>query len=78
MQVHIKLFSRFRDYLPREARGETIIKLPDGATVAHLLDHLGLVGRVKLIAINDKPETDRDRILCDGDTVRIFPVVVGG
>lgn len=78
MHAHVKLFSRFREHLPCEARGEANIELPDGATVAHLLDHLGLVARVKLLTINDEPETNWDRILHDGDMVRIFPVVVGG
>jgi sulfur carrier protein ThiS len=78
MQVHVKLFSRFREHLPREAKGETTIELPDDATVDALLAHLGITGRVQLITINEQPETDRLRVLSDGDDVRIFPVVVGG
>ncbi len=78
MHVHVKLFSRFRERLPREARGQATIELPDGASVSHLLDHLGIVGRVQLITVNDEPETDRARPLYDGDKVRIFPFVVGG
>ena len=78
MQVRVKLFSRFREYLPRPAHGEATIELPAGATVDHLLAHLGLVERVQLIAVNDEPESDRGRVLHDGDVVRIFPVVVGG
>jgi sulfur carrier protein ThiS len=46
--------------------------------VADLLDHLSIGQRVKLITINDEPETDQEQILHNGDTVRIFPVVVGG
>lgn len=78
MQVHVKLFSRFREHLPREARGEATLDLPDGATVGDLLDRLGIVRRVQLIAINDQPETDRARVLREGDRVRVFPFVVGG
>jgi len=78
MRVHVKLFSRFREHLPREAHGEATIDLRDGATVADLLDHLSIVQRVKLITINDHPEATRERILHEGDIVRIFPVVVGG
>jgi molybdopterin converting factor small subunit len=33
---------------------------------------------VKLITINDEPQSDREQLLYDGDIVRIFPVVVGG
>jgi sulfur carrier protein ThiS len=78
MQVHVKLFSRFREHLPPEARGEATIELPAGATVEHLLDHLGIGRRVRFIAVNGERENDRDRVLCDGDAVRIFPIVVGG
>jgi molybdopterin converting factor small subunit len=78
MELHVKLFSRFRERLPREARGEATIELSGGATVGHLLDHLGIVRRVQLITINGEPETDRARLLHDGDSVHIFPFVVGG
>jgi molybdopterin converting factor small subunit len=78
MHVRVKLFSRFREYLPSEARGEAKVELQDGATVADLLDHLSIVQRVKLITINDEPQSDREQLLYDGDIVRIFPVVVGG
>jgi sulfur carrier protein ThiS len=78
MQLHVKLFSRFREHLPREARGEATIDLPGVATVGHLLDHLGIVRRVHLITINGEPESDRARPLHDGDRVHIFPFVVGG
>jgi sulfur carrier protein ThiS len=78
MQLHVKLFSRFRERLPREARGKATIELPSGTSVGHLLDHLGIAGRIQLISINGEPETDRSRPLHDGDTVHIFPFVVGG
>jgi molybdopterin converting factor small subunit len=78
MVVHVKLFSRFRDHLPRESRGEATVDLPDGATVQTLITHLGITRRVKLITVNGERETDTDRVLSEGDGVRIFPVVVGG
>jgi sulfur carrier protein ThiS len=78
MHVTVKLHSRFREHLPPEAKGQATMELPDGATVGHLLEHLGIVRRVQLITVNDEPETDRARPLHDGDRVRIFPFVVGG
>jgi sulfur carrier protein ThiS len=78
MHIEVALFSRFRDHLPRQAHGKATIELPNDATVEHLLAHLGITGRVKLVTINGQTETDRTRILTDGDQVRIFPVVVGG
>jgi sulfur carrier protein ThiS len=80
--VHVQLFSRFRALLPDEARGRTTLDLPQGATVAHLLDALdlsdGAHGRVQLVAVNGRPRPDPDHVLHDGDQVRIFPFVVGG
>ena len=78
MQVQVRLFSRLREHLPREARGAATVQMPEAATVADLLAHLGIVARVKLISINGQRETDLGRALQDGDQVRIFPIVVGG
>jgi molybdopterin converting factor small subunit len=78
MQVHVKLYSRFRELLPREARGEATIQLPQGATLTDLLAHLGVTGRVKLITINDERQDEWARPLKDGDRVRILPFAVGG
>ena len=78
MHVHVKLFSRLREHLPHEARGEATIDLPDGATLADLLNHLDLVQHAHVVSINDERENDRGRPLRDGDNVRILPFVVGG
>jgi sulfur carrier protein ThiS len=78
MVVQVKLFSRFRQLLPQEARGEAEVQVPEGATVARLLDQLGVQGRVQLVSVNGEPEPDRDRVLHDGDCIRVFPFGVGG
>jgi len=78
MRVHVKLFSHFRERLPRETRGAATVELPEGATLEHLLAHLGIDEQVKLVTVNNKPEADRQRILHEGDTVQVFPPVVGG
>ncbi|HSJ53301.1 MAG TPA: MoaD/ThiS family protein [Anaerolineae bacterium] len=74
----MKLFSRFRQLLPEEARGEADVELPEGATVARLLDHLGVQGRVQIVSVNDRRESDPLCPLQDGDRVRVFPFGVGG
>jgi molybdopterin converting factor small subunit len=78
MRIHVRLFSRFQEHLPPEAHGVADVDLPDGATVGDLVGQLGIVRRVKLITVNDRPETDLTRPLAEGDSVRIFPIVVGG
>jgi molybdopterin converting factor small subunit len=80
--VQVQLFSRFRSLLPAEAKGRTVVELPAGASVARLLDELDLAGgahgRVQIVAVNGQRRTDRDHVLHDGDSVRIFPFAVGG
>jgi len=78
MQVQIRLFSRLREHLPREARGEATIDVLEAATIADLLAHVGIVEQVKLISVNGERETDLSHTLQNGDLVRIFPIVVGG
>jgi sulfur carrier protein ThiS len=78
MHVQVKLFSHFRTLLPPSAHGQIPIELPDGATVAYLLAYLGIASQVKLVTINNQPETNRERVLQDRDVVRVFPAVVGG
>ncbi len=78
MRVQVRLFSHYRDLLPAEARGQATVELSEGATVAELLDRLGVSGQVKLVTINNQPEANRRRTLRDGDSVRVFPPVVGG
>jgi sulfur carrier protein ThiS len=78
MQVHVELFSRFRKHLPPDTGGKATVQLPQDATVADLLSHLGITGRVQLISVNAQRETSHARILQDGDRVRILPFAVGG
>jgi sulfur carrier protein ThiS len=76
--VHVRLMSRFRKYLPDQARGEVDIELPRGATLNDLVAILAIPRRVKLFAVNDEHEKDLDRVLHDGDSIRVYPFVVGG
>ncbi len=78
VRVHVKLMSRFRVYFPPEAHGEADIELSDGATLADLVEQLAIHRRVKLFAVNGEHEKDLNRVLRDGDSVRVFPFVVGG
>jgi len=78
MRVHVKLMSRFRMHLPPEARGKADIDLSDGSTLNDLVEQLAIHRRVKLFAVNGEHEKDLDRVLCDGDSIRVYPFVVGG
>lgn len=78
MRVHVKLFSRLRQLLPPETRGRADVELPEGASVEHLLAHLGVTGRVQLVSVNDQRESDLSRVLQPDDQVCVFPFGVGG
>lgn len=91
MQIHVQLFSILRDCLPPEAdRGRATITLPEGATLADLVTHLGIdrhLGHAAAeltttaswqVMVSGGFELDMGRVLQDGDEVRIFPPVSGG
>ena len=57
------------------------VTLPEGATVAVLVEELGLTGRLLLVERNGEP-VDRDAIpstrLSDGDRLELVRAVAGG
>jgi len=54
------------------------VKLPEDATAADLIDHLGLPPEeVKLLFVNGLFRTP-EHVLADGDELGIFPPVGGG
>jgi len=76
MIVHVKLMASLRSKLPPNAqKGIAQLDLPDGATVATVLDQLGLAaGQVHVVMVNDAMEPDRQRGLADGDALVILPL----
>jgi thiamine biosynthesis protein ThiS len=57
------------------------IELAGGATVAGLLDALGLAGRVVVVERNGEPVDRRDTgttVLADGDRCEVVRAVAGG
>ena len=57
------------------------VDLPDGATVATLIDRMGLTGRVVVVERNGEP-VDRRSVastaLADGDSCEVVRAVAGG
>ena len=57
------------------------LELPDGATVAALIDRLGLTGRVVVVERNGEPVDRRSvgaTVLADGDRCEVVRAVAGG
>ena len=82
MQVEVKLYGHFRNYLPREAvNGKTVVTLPDGATTMRVFETLGIPLEVDegiyVVVANDE-EIMLDTPLKDGDKISLFPPLPGG
>ena len=77
MDIHLQLYSILREKLPSDAKGRTVMQLDEGATLADLLDELGINLKV-VISVNGDHEPDKSRQLRDGDHVRIFSAISGG
>ncbi len=79
MQIEVHLFSVLREYLPPgNERGQASVALPRGATVADLIAQLGITRRVHLVVINGIQVENRQQSLQDGDSVKLFPAMIGG
>ena len=77
MRVNVKLMAVLRSKLP--PGGTAALELEAGATVASLLERLGIgSGHVHLVMVNGAMEPDRQRLLADGDELTVFPPVAGG
>jgi len=79
--VQVKLFATLRRLAgpPGLGIGQPFpVELPDGATLADLIDHLSLPPEeVKLLFVNGLIRTP-EHVLADGDELGIFPPVGGG
>jgi molybdopterin synthase sulfur carrier subunit len=77
--VHVKLFATLRRVCPDLSLGQSFrVALPEGATVADLIDELGLPEEeIKLVFVN-ATYRELDHILSAGDEIGIFPPVGGG
>ena len=88
MLIQAKLFAtlirmvpdRIRERYPQSVRAGSRmdIELPQGSTLADLVEHLGLPPeKVRVIFVNGRIQ-QRDHILVSGDEVGLFPPVGGG
>jgi sulfur carrier protein ThiS len=77
LDIHLQLYSILREKLPSDAKGRTVMQLDEGATLADLLNELGINLKV-VISVNGDHEPDKSRQMRDGDHVRIFSAISGG
>jgi len=77
LEIHLQLYSILREKLLLDAKGRAVLQLGEGATLADLLNELGIKLKV-VISVNGVQESDKSRQLRDGDAVKIFSSVSGG
>jgi molybdopterin converting factor small subunit len=74
MKVTVKLFATFRtERFDIETR-----QYPDGTTVEQIVDELRLPREQLGILMVNSRHVDLDRVMRDGETLAIFPLVGGG
>jgi sulfur carrier protein ThiS len=79
MNVNLALFASLAQYQPDGEGGRHArpIELPDGSTVATVIDQLRLPDEPRVVFVNGKHAPDH-HTLSDGDRLAIFPPVAGG
>jgi hypothetical protein len=77
IQVTVFLHSVLREKLPTAARGRADLCLSQGARVRDVLDQFALPSGV-VWAINEAQDRDPERVLCDGDVLRVMRPGAGG
>ena len=80
MDIEVKLFSILAEYLPPGADGRRVwLTVPEGTTVAEILDQLGIPRKLtKLIVVDGIIHQQPDRVLRPGNVLSLFPAIAGG
>jgi sulfur carrier protein ThiS len=83
MKVTVKLYALLGQYLPPGSQGnETLLEVPDGATVAGVVARLNLPPQhCHLVLVNGayvEPGARDTATLADGDALAIWPPIAGG
>lgn len=76
MQVNVKLHGILRDYLPRKAKGQISLELPEGTTIEDVVKQLNIKQNVS--ASVDGAEVETSRVLQDGQELHLFRHIAGG
>ena len=79
MKVYVKLYALLRKHHPGPNRSVPLeVELPAGAVVADLVPVLKLPGDIVRSAFVNNEAAQLQTALKDGDSVGLFPPVVGG
>jgi sulfur carrier protein ThiS len=81
MIVRVKVSSHLLEYIPgpRKPPGDSELEVAERITVAALLNMLNLPDDLEIVVvINDVCYSDRNRLIRDGDSFQILPLISGG
>ena len=79
MTVRVRLFATFREFSPAEAVNATFpVEVDEHGTVQGLLKLLSLPEDLARIVLVNGRQVTEDSSLSPGDTVSIFPPLIGG
>ena len=76
MEVKVTLHGILRDYLPRQSKGRTTLTVPDGTSIADLVNQLKIKQTVSAAA--NGIEVEVDYVLQDNDDLQLFRLIAGG
>jgi sulfur carrier protein ThiS len=77
MKVEVKLFATYREYLPAECKGKTVMEVEEGTTAVSLLTSLGVPVEESVVLVDGRTPNP-DETLTEGVTVCSFSAVGGG
>jgi len=78
MEIEVRLFATFRDYLPKDSGASFKKSLQAGTAVERIADEIRLPSDTPKIFIVNGNVVRGDYVVRDGDIVSIFPPVAGG
>jgi sulfur carrier protein ThiS len=76
MEVKVTLHGILRDYLPRQAKGQTILNLPEGTTVGEVVQQLEIKQNVSAAVAG--AEVELNRVLQEDEELHLFRLIAGG
>ena len=79
MEVEIKLFANFREYLPPGSeKYSCTLMLEEGTTIGQVLERLKIPESVPMITLVNGIHRKTEDPLQPGDVLSVFPPVAGG
>lgn len=79
MKVRLKLIATYRQFLPAEAKGNTItLDVSPGTSIADILNNYNIpLDEASVILVNGTTQSP-EYVLKEGDTLTAFPAMAGG